>query len=140
MADRTESEFPKDGILWRGHAETMAELERHPRLILVFIYDEQALEWPLFRAIFAAMPRNEKLRKILNGPCLPMFLRTGEIPDDLKALGAGESYHIAILGTDGLVPMATFSAATGNPNALVATIADMLEKVAPIFADRELGS
>lgn len=60
---------------------------------------------PFFREIFKAMPDNARLRDLLNDFFLAMFIEADSIPPDLKALGAGSNYHIAVLSPHALTPM-----------------------------------
>jgi len=80
------------------------------------------------------MPKNEKLRNLLDGPCAAMLLQADSMPEYMAALGAGRDYHIAILAPTGLTPMATFNYVTGQPEALVEEIARAVEAIAPLWA------
>jgi hypothetical protein len=131
-----EFEF-KDAILWRNYDETIALLKEKRRPVFAFVLDESGICWPFLREIFKAMPRNEKLRNVLNGPCIPMLLKADALPEYMKelgTLGAGGGYHIAILDPSGLTPMAKIDYVTGDPDALVEKIARALEAVAPVYS------
>lgn len=126
----SDPEVPKDGILWRGYDDTVVLLKEKPRPVLAFVLDERALEWPFLREIFAAMPKNQRLRTILNDRCVAMLLKTNEIPEFLRCLGLGDSFFIGILSPSGLTPMVTFASVTGDPESLVNEITRALEAVA----------
>ena len=130
-----EFESPKDGILWRSYDETIALWKERPRPIFAFVLDKSGICWPFLREIFKAMPKNEKLRSVLNGPCIPMLLRADSLPEYMKelgTLGAGDGYHIAILGPSDMLPTLKFDFVTGDPEALVEKIASALKAVAPV--------
>jgi hypothetical protein len=129
-----EFEFPKDGILWRSYDDTIALLNEKTRPVFVFVMDYDGTHWPFLREIFGIMPKNEKLRNLLNGPCAAMLLKADSMPDYMGALGGGSNYHIAILAPAGLTPMVTFNHVTGEPEALVEEIARALEALAPQWA------
>jgi len=95
--------------------------------------DDDPTCWPFLREIFGAMPKNEKLRNLLNGPCAAMLLKADSMPEYMGALGAGSDYHIAILSPEGLTPMGTFRYVAGKPESLVEEIAKALEAVAPYW-------
>ena len=128
-----EFEFPKEGILWRSFDDTINLLKEKARPVLVFVMDHDGLHWPFLREVFSAMPKNEKLRSLLNGPCAAMLLQGDSIPEYMAALGAGGAYHIAVLSPAGLTPMVTYNHVTGKPDELVEKIATALEKLAPIW-------
>lgn len=124
----------EDGILWRSFEDTKQLLEERTRPVLMFVKDHGPRDWPFLREILRAMPRNDKLRGLLNGPCVPMLLEADALPEYMATLGAGHSYHIAVLSPAGLTTMARFDHTTGDPNALVSVIAGVLERLAPIYA------
>ena len=129
-----EFEFPKNGILWRSFDDTITLLNEKTRPVLVFVRDLGGMHWPFLREIFSAMPNNEKLCSLLNGPCAAMLLKADSIPADMAVMGAGGAYHIAVLSPAGLTTMVTFNHVTGKPEALVEEIATVLEKLAPFWA------
>jgi len=88
----------------------------------------------ILREIFKTLPEHAELRHVLNGPCLPMLLKADALPPYLKELGAGQSYHIAILSPAGLTPLAIFDHVTGDPKSLATNIADCLEKVSRLWS------
>ena len=130
----SESEFPKDGILWRSYDATVDLLNERTRPVLAFVIDYDGTRWPFLREIFRAMPKNEKLRSLLDGPCAAMMLEADSMPEYMDDLGAGSDYHIAILSPAGLTAMRIFNYVTGEPEALVETIAGAMEAIAPIWA------
>jgi hypothetical protein len=128
--------FPKDGIVWRSYDDTIDLLNTRQRPVLLLVLDGDGLRWPFLREIFRLMPKNERLRNVLNGPCAAMLLKANEMPEDMKLLGAGTNYHIAILSPSGLTPMVTFDYMTREPAAVVEAVTRSLEAVAPIWTDR----
>jgi hypothetical protein len=129
------AEFPKDGILWLGYDATIDLLnEERTRPVLAFVIDFDGTRWPFLREVFRAMPKNEKLRNLLDGPCAAMLLDAGSMPEYMDELGAGSDYHIAILSPAGLTPIRVFDYVTADPEALVEKIASALEAVAPLWA------
>ena len=61
-------------------------------------------------------------------------LEADALPEYMATLGAGDSYHIAVLSPAGLTTMARFDHITGDPDALVRDIAGVLERLAPVYA------
>ena len=76
----SEFDSPKDGILWRGYDETITLLNEKARPVLAFVLDDDGTRWPFLREIFRAMPKNEKLRNLVNGPCAAMLLNADSMP------------------------------------------------------------
>jgi len=122
------------GILWRSYDDILALLNERTRPVLAFVSDRDGTRSIFLREIFKALPKNEKLRNVLNGPCGAMLLEADSLPEDLAALGAGSQYHIAVLAPAGLTPLVVFNYVTKNPDALAAEIATVLEKLAPHWA------
>jgi hypothetical protein len=120
---------PAEGIYWRDYDGTISLLREKSRPVFLFVLDTDGTRFPFLREILLAMPKNEKLRTLLNGPCAAMFLKSDSLPEDMQAFGAGSNYHLAILSPAGLTPLATFNYVTGNPQALVEQIAATLEAV-----------
>ncbi len=131
---KSEPEFPEDGILWRSYDAAIDLLNERTRPVLAFVVDHDGTRWPFLREILRAMPKNEKLRGLLNGPCVAMLLEVDSMPEYMGDLGAGSDYHIAILSPAGLTAMRIFNYVTGEPEALVETIAAALEAIAPLWA------
>jgi hypothetical protein len=129
-----EFDFPKVGILWRSYEDTIILLNERTRPVLAFVMDYDGTCWPFLREILRAMPKNEKLRHLLGGPCAAMLLKADSMPKYMAALGAGSDYHIAILAPAGLTTLQIFNYETSNPEALVEKIAGSLEVIAPLWA------
>jgi hypothetical protein len=117
------------GIRWRDYDGIIRLLKEKPRPVLVFVLDNDGTRFPFLREILSAMPRNEKLRTLLNGSCAAMLLKSDSMPGYMRDLGAGSSYHLAILSPAGLTPLVTFDYVTGQPEKLVKEIANALEAV-----------
>jgi hypothetical protein len=108
VGEITEKDFPEQGILWRGwNDETLRVIQDKKRPVLLYVADTDPFVWPFLREIFKAMPANARLRQLLNDFYPAMFIKADSIPADLKALGAGSNYHIAVLSPYGLTPMIT---------------------------------
>ena len=104
----SEEDIPEKGIVWRGwNDETLRIIQEKNRPVLLFVADTDPFVWPFLRETFKAMPANARLRELLNNFYSAMFIRADSIPPDLKALGAGNNYHIAVLSPCGLTPMVT---------------------------------
>ena len=123
-------EFPDRGILWRGwEDETLRIIDEKQQPVLLFIRDADPFVWPFLRETFKAMPKNAKLRDLLNTHCLALYLDAEKLPEELKLLGAGSRYHIAILSPYGLTPLVTFDPIGGNPAEIVERITLTLERI-----------
>jgi len=117
------------GILWQDYDGTIRLLKEKARPVLLFVLDQDGTRFPFLREILAAMPRNEKLRTLLNGSCTAMLLKPDSMPEYMQDLGAGSNYHLAILSPAGLTPLVTFDYMTGHTEKLVEEIAKVLEAV-----------
>ena len=125
-----EPEFPDKGILWRGwDDDTLRVIDEVQRPVLLFVADADPLVWPSLREIFKAMPKNEKLRNLLHRRYPALFIKAAGLPEQLKALGAGSRYHIAILSPNGLMPLVTVDPMGSKPAEVVDHIALILERL-----------
>ena len=123
-------EFPGQGILWRGwEDETLRIINEKQQPILLFVPDTDPFVWPFLRETFKEMPKNAKLRDLLHTKCLALYIEADKLPEELKLLGAGSRYHIAILSPAGLTPMITVDPTSGKPAAIVEHIASLLERI-----------
>jgi hypothetical protein len=128
-ADTTEKVFPDKGILWRGwDDDTLRIIQEKNRPVLLFVADTDPFVWPFLRETFKAMPANARLRELLNDFYSALFIKADSIPPDLKALGAGSTYHIAVLSPYGLTPMVTIEIQR-SPDEVVRTIVEILERL-----------
>jgi hypothetical protein len=99
------------GIIWKDYNQTLQLLKENPRPIFAFVLDEDGTRWPFLREIFRALPQNKKLRELLDGPCVPMLLKSDALPpylEELATLGPVKGYHIAILSPAGFTPLRSF--------------------------------
>jgi hypothetical protein len=125
----TEKDFPDKGILWRGWSDdTLRLIQEKNRPVLLFVADTDPFVWPLLREIFKAMPANARLRDLLSDFYLAMFIKADSLPSDLKALGAGSNYHVAVLSPHGLTPMVTIEIRR-SPEEVVRAIVEILERL-----------
>jgi len=63
----SESQFPGEGIVWRGwNDETLELIQQKGLPVLLFAVDPRAAVWPFLKAVFQAMPANAKLRGLLH--------------------------------------------------------------------------
>jgi len=123
-------DFPDRGILWQGwNDDTLRIINDRQQPVLLFVRDDESLVWPLLREIFKAMPKNVKLRNLLHVGCPALYIEAAALPEQLKALGAGSRYHIAILSPSGLTPMVTVDPAAAKPADIVDHIVLLLERV-----------
>ncbi|HEY1663133.1 MAG TPA: hypothetical protein VGI03_12000 [Verrucomicrobiae bacterium] len=121
-------------IRWRDYNGTLSLLREKARPVLLFVLDRDGTRFPFLREILSAMPRNGKLRTLLNGPCAAMLLQADSMPGSMRDLGAGDSYHLAILAPVGRTPLVTFDYMSGQPQTLVEEIAKALEAVSRSWA------
>jgi len=135
MADSEISEraFPDKGILWRGwDDETLRLIEEKQRPVLLFVADPDPLVWPFLRETFKAMPANARLRDLLHDFYTPLLIEAQSLPEDLKALGAGSTYHLAVLSPHGLTPLVTIEVQR-SPQDVVNTTVDILERLVDVW-------
>ena len=71
---------------------------------------------------------NARLRELLREFYTPLFIEAHALPDDLKALGAGSRYHVAVLSPYGLTPMVWVNVLR-PPDEVIAAIVDTLERM-----------
>jgi hypothetical protein len=122
--------FPEGGILWRRwSAATAREIADRGRPVLLFVADTLHSLWPFPRAIFAAMPANARLRALLDGEFLGLYLEASETPEEIGVFGAGSRYHIAILSPRGFNALVTFDPVADDPARLVGEIVLVLERL-----------
>jgi hypothetical protein len=122
--------FSESGILWRRwNAATAREIADRGRPLLLFVADPLHPLWLFLRAIFAAMPANARLRALLDGEFLGLYLEASEIPEEIGVFGAGSRYHIAILSPHGFNALVTFDPVAGDPARLVGEIVLVLERL-----------
>jgi hypothetical protein len=81
------------------------------------------------------MPANAKLRGFLHERYPALFIEVNALPEELKLLGAGSRYHIAVLSLAGLTPMITIDPVHGAPAEIVAEIARILERLDEVWRD-----
>jgi len=123
---------PEQGIFWRGlDDETLRLIAERGWPVLLFVADSDPPVWPFLRAIFPAMPRDARLRELLHD-FVPLFIKADDLPDELKAYGAGSRYHIAVLSPHGFNPLVTVNVLR-PPEEVIATIIDTLERFADIW-------
>ena len=123
-------EFPDRGILWRGwEDETLRIINEKQQPVLLFVADTDPFVWPFLRETFKAMPNNIKLRDLLHARFLALYIEADKLPEELKLLGAGSRYHIAILSPYGLTPLMTIDPMGGKPTEIVERIVLALERI-----------
>ncbi len=127
-------QFPEQGILWRSWSdETRRHIEEKQRPVLLFVADRDPFVWPFLREIFGEMPANAKLRALLHEFFPALFIEADALPEELKALGAGSRYHIAILSPHGMTPMVVVDPVSGKPAEVVNEIAAILERLREVW-------
>jgi hypothetical protein len=123
-------EFPDRGILWRGwEDETLRIINEKQQPVLLFVADTDPFVWPFLRETFKAMPNNIKLRDLLHARFLALYIEADKLPEELKLLGAGSRYHVAILSPHGLTPLMTIDPMGGKPTEIVERIVLALERI-----------
>ena len=125
-----DHERPDSGILWRGwDEETLRLVAERERPVLLFVADHDPLVFPFLRETLRAMPGNARLRALLREFYTPLYIEARALPDDLKALGAGSRYHVAVLSPYGFTPLVWIDVQR-TPDQVIATIVDALERLA----------
>jgi hypothetical protein len=128
-------EFSEKGILWRDwNDETLGIIQEKNRPVFLFVADSDPLVAPFLKAIFKAMPDNEKLRGLLHEFFPAVFIKAGSLPEDLKLFGAGNRFHIAVLSPAGFTPMITFDPVSGSPEKMVDEIVIALERLRKVWS------
>ena len=125
-----KTDFPGEGILWRGWDEASLRFFADKDWpVLVFVADSDPLVWPFLRELFRAMPKNAKLRDLLHEHFPALLIKGDAVPRELAMLGAGSSYHVAVLSPSGFTPMVTIDFVSGNPDDVVEHIVRILEQL-----------
>ena len=130
----SQADFPKDGILWHEWNDVTKKLiiERD-RPVLLFVANPDPTVSPFLKGVLMEMPRNKKLRALLQDYYLALMIPVESLPELFKDLGAGGRYNIAILSPAGLTPMATINPVDGKPEKIVGTILKVLEKLQELY-------
>jgi len=120
-----------EGVRWlRWDEDGEREIAERDRPVLVYVLDPLDPLLPLHRAVFEAIPRNARLRVLLREIFPALFLEKPETPELIRAFGAGERYHLAILSPHGFNPLVTFDPTRGTAEDVVDEIARVLEALA----------
>jgi hypothetical protein len=120
MSATSTSEFPDRGILWlRWNDDTLGVVSEKQLPVLLFVANPDPLVWPFLCETFKEMPKNAKLRSLLHERCPALYIEAKELPEELKLLGAGSRYNIAILSPSGLTPLITIDPIGGKPAEIV---------------------
>ena len=123
-------EFPDRGILWlRWNDDTPRIINEKQLPVLLFVANPDPPVWPFLRETFKELPKNAKLRDLLHERCPALYIEAKELPEELKLLGAGSRYNIAILSPSGLTPLITIDPLAGTPAEIVDRIVAILERV-----------
>jgi hypothetical protein len=133
--DITRADFPDRGILWlRWEPASLDLIAEKRRPVFLFVGDRDPTVAPFLRALLRAMPRNEKLRRLLHDEFPALFIEANAtVPEELAMFGAGSAFHVAILAPSGLTPLFTFNHLDGDPDERVSSIADALERLVGIW-------
>jgi hypothetical protein len=130
-----DADFPSKGILGRGWDEaTLGFIAEKRRPVLLFVADRDPTISPFLRELLRAMPRNAKLRGLLHEHFPALLIEADAVPQDLAMLGAGSTYHVAVLSPYGLTPIVTIDPVHGNPNEVVDEIVHILERLVDVWA------
>jgi hypothetical protein len=79
------------------------------------------------------MPANTKLRSLLHESYPALYIEADALPEELKELGAGRRYHIAILSPYGLTPMVMIDPVSGKAAEVVNEIVLILERLLTVW-------
>jgi hypothetical protein len=124
----------EDGIVWRGWDEaTLGFIAEKRWPVLLFVADRDPTISPFLRELLRAMPRNAKLRGLLDEHFPALFIEADAVPQDLAMLGAGSKYHVAVLSPSGLTPIVTIDPVHGNPDEVVDEIVHILERLVDVW-------
>ncbi|MFI5012411.1 MAG: hypothetical protein ACHQAY_08690 [Hyphomicrobiales bacterium] len=127
-------EFPDKGLLWRGWDDTTLRIiNEKQRPVLLFVADTDPAVWPFLREVLREMPTNAKLRTLLHETYTALYIEPNALPEELKALGAGNRYHIAVLSPHGLTPIVTIDPVRGRPPEVVDEIVLILERLRTVW-------
>ena len=127
--------FPEKGILWRvWNDDTRNEIEQRQRPVLVFVVDRELVVWPYLNQIFEDMPANAKLRELLRRFYPALLIDAAALPEQLRALGAGSRYHIAVLSPYGLTPMVIIDPWSNKPAEVINEIVLILERLVDVWS------
>jgi hypothetical protein len=130
----SESEFPGQGILWRGWNDTtLSIIKEKQRPVLLFVADAVSVAWPFLRDVLEAMPANTRLRSLLHESYPALYIEADVLPEELKVLGAGSRYHIAILSPYGLTPIVIIDPLNGKPAEVVDEIVLVLQRLLTVW-------
>ena len=125
---------PNEGILWRGWDEaTLRFIAEKSRPVFLFVADRDPTISPFLRELLRAMPRNAKLRGLLDEHFPALLIEADAVPQDLAMLGAGSTYHVAVLSPYGLTPIVTIDPVHGNPDEVVDEIVRVLERLVDVW-------
>ena len=130
------AQFPDQGILWRGwNDETLRLIREKDVPVLLFVADPDPMLSPFLKVVFETMPGNARLRDLLHERHPALFLEADALPEELKLLGAGSRFHIAVLSPSGLTPMVTIDPSGGTPATIVDEIVRVLERLDEVWRD-----
>jgi hypothetical protein len=123
------------GIIWlRWEPAALDLIAEKGRPVFLFVGDLDPTVAPFLQALLRAMPRNEKLRRLLHDEFPALFIESNAtVPEELATFGAGTAFHVAILSPAGLTPLFTFNRLDGDPDERVNLIADALERLVGIW-------
>ena len=126
--------FPDKGILWRGlNDDTRAEIAQRKQPVLLFVLDRHPAVWPRLKQILEGLPANAKLRELLRRSFPALVIEADDLPEELKAFGAGTSYQIAVLSPSGLTPMVTIDPMKGTAGDVISEIVCILERLVSVW-------
>ena len=100
---------------------------------MLFVLDRTPAVWPWLKQIFEDMPADARLRELLRRPYVGLLIEADAIPEELKALGAGSRYHIAVLSPYGLTPMVIIDPTSGTPADVIGRIVAVLERLIGVW-------
>jgi hypothetical protein len=133
-----KAEAPVDrppGIVWlRWESASLDFIAEQGRPVFLFVGDLDPAVAPYLQALLRALPKNEKIRRLLGHEFPALFIESNAaVPEELAAFGAGDAFHVALLSPAGLTPLFTFNYVNDNADELAGTIGDALERLAGIW-------
>jgi hypothetical protein len=120
------------GILWlRCNDDALDAIAAKAQPVFLFVGSTDSAATPALRALFKAMPQNDRLRDLLHLHFSALFIEAGtEVPDDFEHL---RDYQVAVLSPVGLTPIATIDPTLGTVDEVVDRILVVLERLRGIW-------
>lgn len=126
--------FPDKGIIWlRWEDAALDFIAEKNRPVFLFVGDRDPLVAPFLTALLRAMPKNAKLRGLLHEQFPALLIEPGAVPEQLAILGAGSTFHVAILSPAGFTPLCTINPVHGDADEVVDWIVEALTRLVGVW-------